>query len=53
MATQPGDNPGDTPAEVPVSPGEPSEPGTPPETEPSGPDTDQPDIGPAELPPLE
>lgn len=51
MATQPGDNPGATPAEVPAPPGEPGVPGTLPETQPSGPDTDRPDSAPVELPP--
>lgn len=53
MATQPDDNPGNTPAEVPVPPSEPFEPATPPETEPDHPDFDQPDTGPAEMPPLD
>lgn len=53
MATQPDDNPGGTPAEVPIPPSEPGEPASPPETTPEGPDFDQPDTGPEELPPLE
>jgi hypothetical protein len=52
MATRPDDNPGNAPAEAPVPPSEPSEPAAPPETEPSGPDFDQPDTGPAEMPQL-
>ena len=50
MATQPDDNPGDTPAETPVPPGGPDLPVIPEEAPPPGPDFDQPDTGPAELP---
>lgn len=50
MATQPDDNPGDTPAETPVPPGGPDLPVIPEEAPQPGPDFDQPDTGPAELP---
>lgn len=53
MATRPDDVPGTTPAEVPVLPEDPREPDSPPETEPTGPDFDQPDTGPEEMPQLD
>lgn len=51
MATQPAtDNPGDTPVEFPA-PTDPGAPGAPDETPAEGPDYDQPDSAPVELPP--
>ncbi|GGC08035.1 hypothetical protein GCM10011494_28350 [Novosphingobium endophyticum] len=51
MATQPGDVPANNPPETPVPPAEPGEPFPPAETPPSGPDVDEPDTAPVELPP--
>lgn len=51
MATQPADTPGATPTEIPVPPADPGAPGAPDETQPPGPDFDQPDEAPTELPP--
>ena len=50
MATHPDDNPGKTPVETPVPPIDPGEPTAPDEAPLPGPDFDQPDTGPAELP---
>lgn len=51
MATQPQDDPGNTPPETPVPPMEPGSPDLPEELPPEGPDFDQPDTGPLEMPP--
>ncbi|GLK46876.1 hypothetical protein GCM10017612_47980 [Novosphingobium resinovorum] len=52
MATQPPVySPGDTPAEIPTPGNDPGVPGGPDETPPQGPDFDQPDEAPVELPP--
>jgi hypothetical protein len=53
MATQPGDVPANNPPETPAPPAEPGEPFPPAETPPSGPDVDEPDTVPVELPPPE
>jgi hypothetical protein len=52
MASQPPqDNPGDTPQEVPIPDNDPGFPGGPEEAPAEGPDFDQPDSAPTELPP--
>lgn len=53
MATQPADDPGNTPPETPALPGDPGEPAVPEEFPDIGPDFDQPETGPVELPPLD
>ena len=52
MASQPIEHPGqDNPGNVPPEYPEPGNPGSPDDVPPVGPDFDQPDRGPAELPP--
>lgn len=52
MATQPIEHPGnDNPGDVPVEYPEPGSPGAPDDVPPVGPDFDQPDTAPVELPP--
>jgi hypothetical protein len=62
MATQPGDEPGNTPPETPIPPmepgapnlpGDPGGPDLPEELPPEGPDFDEPDTGPLEIPPAD